>query len=120
MKGLLISRIKLLADEDIDARLVKLLLDKGIDIKYASKGIRNSELYSLACNESKALLSCDKDFLNTALFPPSRLPAIIILRVHPPEVSKLEALLLQFLEEFSDGMKGNTFAVTEDGVRIAD
>jgi len=59
------SKFKFFSDEDVDARLIKSLSDKGIDIKYAEKGIRNSKLYSLACKESRAILSRDKDFLNT-------------------------------------------------------
>ena len=120
MKDLSISKLKFFADEDIDERLVKLLLDKGVDIKYAEKGIRNSKLYSLACKESKAILTRDKDFLRTSLFPPSKLPAIVVMRVHPPVWYKLEPLVLQFLEKFSDEMKGKTWALAEDGFSLAD
>lgn len=121
-KGLLTSnsRLKFLADEDVDARLVRSLSSKGVNIKYASKGAKNSELYALACKEKRALFTLDKDFLNTSLFPPSKLPAIIVLRVHPPEVSKLESLLLKFIKEFSDEMKGRTFVLKDKGVESAD
>ena len=120
VKDLSTSKLRFFANEDVDARLVKLLVNKGIDIKYAPKGEKNSELYSLACKEKRVLVTRDKDFLNTALFPPSRLPAIIVLRVHPPDVSKLQSLMLKFVEGFSDKMKGKTLVLREEGAEIAD
>lgn len=113
-KNLLMS-IKLFSDEDVDARLVKLLSDKGVDIKYAEKGIRNSNLYSLACKEGRGILSRDKDFLNKILFPPSKLPAILIIRVHPPILSKLIPLVSNFIEKFSEDKFGNTWELREEG-----
>ena len=120
VKDLLTSKLKFLADEDVDARLVKSLSNKGIDIVYSPKGIRNSDLYSLACKEERALLTRDKDFLNTALFPPSMCPAIVVLRMHPPDVSRTEHSLLKLIEQFSDNMKGKTLALKEEGIDIAD
>ena len=60
-RDLSISKLKFLADEDVDARLVKSLSDKGIDIKYAPKGVKNSELYALACKEERVLLTLDSE-----------------------------------------------------------
>ncbi len=114
------SKPKFLADEDVDARLVKSLSNRGIDIVFAPKGIRNSSLYFLACEKQRVLLSFDKDFLNTSLFTPSRLPAIIIVRIHLPELAKLESLLVKWVEKFSDKTRGNTWIITEEGARIVD
>lgn len=113
-------KFKFFADEDVDARLIKSLSARGIDVKYAAKGVRNSKLYLLACKESRVILSRDKDFLKTSLFPPSRLPAIVVMRVHPPVWYKLEPLVLQFLEKFSKEMKGKTWIIEEDGFSAAD
>lgn len=110
--------LKLFSDEDIDARLVKFLSDKGVDIKYAKKGIRNSNLYSLSCKEGRGILSRDKDFLNKILFPPSNLPAIVILRVHPPVLSKLMPLVSNFIEKFSEDKLGETWELREEGAII--
>ena len=106
MRGLSTLKFKFLADEDVDARLVKSLSSKDLDIKYAEKGVRNSKLYLLACEEGKAILSFDKDFLNTSLFPPSQLPAIVVVRIHLFDVSKVESLLLNFIKEFSRKFEG--------------
>src|SRR3989338_3944420 len=108
------SKFKFFSDEDVDARLVKSLSDKGIDIKYAPKGIKNSKLFSLACKESRAILSRDKDFLNTSLFPPTKLPLIVVLRIHPPAFSRLESPVSKFFKKLSDEMEGKTWVVKED------
>ena len=113
-------KLKFFSDEDVDARLIKSLSDKGIDIKYADKGIKNSKLYSLACKESRAILSRDKDFLNTSLFPPSKLPLIVVLRIHPPTFSRLEPPVLKFFKKLSDEMKGKTWVIKEKSFSEAD
>ena len=110
----LMLKLKFFSDEDIDARLVKFLSDNDVDIKYTEKGIRNSELYSLACKEERGILSRDKDFLNTALFSPSKLPAIVVLRIHPPVLSKLKPLLLDFVKNLSADMFGKTWELREE------
>ncbi len=120
VKDLSILSFKFFSDEDIDARLIKFLSDKGIDIKYAERGIRNSKLYSLACKESRAILTRDKDFLNTSLFSPTKLPLIVVLRIHPPTFSRLKSPVLKFFEKLSDEMKGKTWAVKEESFSEAD
>jgi len=106
---------KFFSDEDIDARLVRFLRDNGVDIIYVEKGVKNSRLYSLACKEERGILSRDKDFLNTSLFSPSKLPAIVVIRVHPPILSKLKPLVFGFIEKFSDDMRGKTWELREEG-----
>ena len=68
-KSLSMLKVKFLCDEDVDARLVKFLVNEGVNISYREKGLKNSKLYSLASKDSQAILTRDKDFLNTALFP---------------------------------------------------
>ena len=114
-KDSLMLKPKFFSDEDVDIRLVKFLSEKGIDIIYAEKGIRNSELYSLACEEKRAILSHDKDFLNTSLFLPSKLPLILIIRIHPPKLSRLEPKVLYFIRKLSEDMLGKTWELREEG-----
>ena len=120
VKDSLMSKLKFLADEDVDARLVKSLSKKGVDIKFATKSVKNSKLYLLACKEQRVLLSLDKDFLNTALFLPSQLPAIVVVRMHPFDVSEVESLLLNFIKEFSDKFEGKTLVLKRGGITTAD
>ena len=120
VKDSLMLKLKFLADEDVDARLVKFLSNEDVDIKFAPKGIRNSKLYSLACEEQRVLLSLDKDFLNTSLFPPLQLPAIVVIRIHLLNISEVESLLLNFIKEFSDKFNGKTLVLRREGIATAD
>ncbi len=108
-------KLKLFSDEDVDARLVKFLSEKNIDITYAEKGVTNSHLYKLSCKEQRGILSRDKDFLNTAIFSSSKLPVILVIRIHPPELSKLKNLVLDFFENFSEDKLGKTWELTDAG-----
>ncbi|MBS3081102.1 DUF5615 family PIN-like protein [Candidatus Pacearchaeota archaeon] len=110
--------LKFFSDEDIDARLISFLLENEIDIKFSEKGIRNSELYALACKENRGILSRDKDFLNTSLFSPLKLPLIMVIRIHPPELSKLKPLILNFIKNLSEDSLRKTWELREEGAFI--
>lgn len=109
---------KLLADENVKAGLVKFLAEEGFDISLAQKGVRDSELFSIAVKESRILLTHDKDFLNATLYPPKSCRGIILLRIHPPELSKLKSLTLKFLKEFPEDLKGKAVVLSEESVSI--
>ncbi|MCX8189436.1 MAG: DUF5615 family PIN-like protein [Nitrososphaeria archaeon] len=64
------SQPKILADENIELSLIKFLEEKGFDVKYASKGLRNSELLSIAEVEGRILLTHDHDFLEIESYSP--------------------------------------------------
>ncbi|MAG02862.1 hypothetical protein CMI42_05990 [Candidatus Pacearchaeota archaeon] len=108
-------KTKFLSDEDVDARLVKYLIKEGVDISYGEKGLNNSKLYSFACEENRAILTRDKDFLNTEFFSASNLPLILVLRIHPPELSKLKPKVLNFIKNLSEDKLRKTWELREEG-----
>jgi len=109
--------VRILADENVSLKLIRSLADKGFDIKHATKGLKNSELHSIALNEDRVLLTHDIDFSNTTLYPPAS--GTIILDVHPPELSRLKSALLKFFDEFSEErIKGKVFVVREGKIEI--
>ncbi|MBD3155519.1 MAG: hypothetical protein GF368_02590 [Candidatus Aenigmarchaeota archaeon] len=111
--------IKFLADENVDARLVKFLLERNVNIKYTSKGIKNSKLFSLACNEDRVLLTHDKDFMNVILTSEKTFPGIIVIRIHPPKLSKLKSSMIYLVEKFSEkDIKNRILLLSEDRVEI--
>ena len=116
MKGLPPS-LRLLADENVSLKLVKWLSGKGYDIKFAEKGLRNSQLHSIALSEDRVLLTHDLDFSNIALYSPSS--GTIILDIHPPELPKLESAILKLFNEFSSTeIKGKAIVITDRGFEI--
>ena len=95
--------MKFLADENVKRRLTRWLKVLGHDVLIAEKGVKNSNLFSLAKKEGRILITNDTDFLNTALYPPQRTPGRIVLRVFPPVFENqrfsLESLLSKFTNE---------------------
>jgi predicted nuclease of predicted toxin-antitoxin system len=61
----------------------------GYVVEYAPKGLKNRELASLAISRECILVTRDKDFTNTSLYPPKRFYGMIILDIHPPRAEKL-------------------------------
>ena len=111
------TKLKLLADENIKFRLVKFLINEGVDIKYESKGLRNSALFKAASGEGRVLLTHDKDFLNTEQYPVKSCSGIIVLSIHPPDISKFKSAVLRVLNTFSEEeLKGKVFLVKEEGI----
>jgi len=107
---------KILADENIELSLVKYLKSKGFDIKYAEKGLKNSELVSFAIKEERILLTHDHDFLNVEMYKPA--VGILVLQVYP-SISEMGEILVKFLNEFStEDIKGKAFFLTKEKVIV--
>ena len=118
MKGLLRS-IKFLSDENVKLDLIKFLSREGVDVKNAPKGEKDLRLFSLACEDERAILTHDKHFLNKALFPPEKSCGIVVMRIHPPDLSKLQSAVLKLLNEYSaKEIKGKLLVLWESGVEF--
>ena len=111
-------KVKLLADENVKAKLVKFLAEQGFDVKQASKGIKDSEHFTAATKEGRVLLTHDKDFLDATRYPLKSSPGVILLSIHPPELSKLKSATLKLLKEFPEDLKGKVIILREESVTI--
>ncbi|MBI4170471.1 MAG: DUF5615 family PIN-like protein [Candidatus Aenigmarchaeota archaeon] len=95
------------------------LESEGFSAEYASKGISNGKLAMLAKGKKFTLLSRDKDFLKTSLFPPKEYSGIIVFRIHPPKAEKLVRALSLLLDEVKE-FKGRLFVVKQEGFEVVD
>jgi predicted nuclease of predicted toxin-antitoxin system len=110
---------RFLLDENVPKSVKRFLESKGISTEYASKGVSNSQAFSLAKERALVLVTCDTDFLNVSLYSPSESAGIIVFRIHPPKAEKLVkalSLLLAKTKEF----KGKLFLVTETGFKVTE
>ena len=108
-----------LADENIKAKLVRYLSQRGCDICFAKKGVKNSSLLSLAKKEKRVLLTHDNDFLNEILYPPEKYEGIVVLTTHPPSLSKQILLMEKLLTAVSEKeFSGRVFLLSEEGIGI--
>jgi uncharacterized protein with PIN domain len=104
-------RLKILADENIELSLIKFLKLKGFDVKVVSKGLKNSELLSLAAKEKRILLTHDHDFLKVELYEP--VFGTLVLPVY--SIHEMEEILLKFFKEFTpEKIKGKAFLLTKE------
>jgi predicted nuclease of predicted toxin-antitoxin system len=81
--------LRFLLDENIPKRIKDFLESSGYAFDYSPKGLKNRELASLAISRECILVTRDKDFANTNLYPPNRFHGIIVLDIHPPRAEKL-------------------------------
>src|SRR3989338_3404167 len=104
--------LRFLLDENIPKLLKRSLASKGYSAEYAEKGTKNGKLASLALDKEIILLSRDRDFLDSVLFPPAQFAGIIVLISHPRAEKLIKAmdLLLSKVKEF----KGKLFIVDEE------
>ena len=111
--------MKFLTDENIKSRLVRFLIEKGFDTEYGPKGEEDSKLFSLAIKEKRVLLTHDKHFLNTSLFPPKLSSGVVVIRIHPPTLLKLESALSKLLNTLSEKeIKGKLLVLRENSVEV--
>jgi len=79
-----------LLDENVDVRLTSFLKKLGFSVLVSPKGLKNGAVLTLADKESCVLLTNDKDFTNLRAVKSSKFAGIVVFRVHPPTLSKLE------------------------------
>jgi predicted nuclease of predicted toxin-antitoxin system len=88
--------------------------------EYPPKGIKNRDLASLALTKRYILLTRDRDFANTIMYPPKQFYGIIILRIHPPKTEKLIREIESLLAKLKDYegkliiVKDGTLEIIED------
>ena len=88
--------------------------------EYPPRGMKNRELASLTIRKRCILLTRDRDFANTIMYPPKQFYGIIILHIHPPKAEKLIRGIESLLAKVKDYegkliiVKDGTFEIIED------
>ena len=112
-------KLKFLLDENVDVRLSSFLKRRGFSVLVSPKGLKNGSVLALADKESCVLLTNDKDFANLGVVGSSESAGVVVFRVHPPVLSKLESALARLLKEVSPKeFSGKVFLLSEAGVEI--
>ena len=108
--------MRLLADENIPKLAVKALRDRGHDVAWVRQdapGIPDQEVLSLGQEESRLLLTCDKDFGELAFR--HGLPAeqgVVLFRIALSSPERVAHVMVAVLESRSDW--AGPFSVVED------
>ena len=114
--------MRLLADENFPKAIVDLLRNTGHDVLWARThcaGSKDPELLNLAEAEARVVLTLDKDFWQIALQRRVSLAeaGVILFRVHPAMIEKIEPLVRAFVEAGRD-WRGHISIVTAEGIQM--
>ncbi len=93
--------MRILLDEDVHARVLDWLVKQGHSVVRVSSGLKNGQVVELARQESRALISRDKDFANRLMYPPEKSAGIVVLRIHPPQKDTI------FLLDLAEGARSS-------------
>jgi len=96
---------KFLLDENIPISVKRFLESRGLSVKYEEKGVKNSELASIANKKACVLVGRNSDFLKTWVFPPKA-----------EKLVNASSLLFDEVKEF----KGRLFVVRQEGFEVVD
>jgi len=113
--------MKWLADENIPAHAIAFLRARGEDVvavREIAPAMPDDQVVALARAQGRMLLSFDRDhgdiiFKRGVASP----PAVIFLRLYPPDPAALERILAGLIVMGGQGLTGMFSVVTPDGIR---
>ena len=80
--------MKFLVDEGVPVVLLKELVRLGHDAVRVKPASSDAKVAKRATQEKRTLITLDKDFTNTLMYPPSQLN-VIHIRIHPPLAERI-------------------------------
>lgn len=116
-------QFKLLADEDVDFRIVTVLRDCGyeiISVLKAHQGISDEEVIGLAKRYNAILLTEDSDFGHWVFARKEKEISVIFLRYDSKDYSRIANSLLKMLSDHGTSLYGKFVVITVNKVRIRD
>ena len=115
--------MKFLADENLFEPIIKYLKEIGayvLSIREAGlSGISDNEVYKLACNEKRVIITMDKDFTKIFRFPPQKCGGIIVVKIYRRSVSETFKIFKKFYQslKYEDIIK-NLVIITPANIKI--
>ena len=113
--------VKLLADENIAASLVKALREDGIDVLYVAEiasGIKDDEVLNLARDGARLLLTEDKDFGELVFRMKRSPPGVLLLRLPLSQRAQARGRVQAVLHLHGDRLSDHFTVVEPERVRF--
>jgi predicted nuclease of predicted toxin-antitoxin system len=115
--------IQIKVDEDLPNLVIQLLRDKGYAatgaVEQGMGGWKDPELWQAVQAEGRFLITADKGFADTRLYPPGAHAGVLLLRPDEDGIRPMLTLLQSVLSSFSlDALAGTVTVVTPRGIRI--
>lgn len=92
--------MKFLLDENVHHGLFYFLIKLNHDVKLSPKGFVNGQVFGLAIEEKRILISRDEDFLNILVYPSSKHFGIFLIRIDPGDLEAQKKAIIKLLEQF--------------------
>jgi len=111
----------ILADENIDTKIVSVLRSKNIEvihIKENHQGVTDKEVISISKNPPRIILTEDKDFGEWVYAHNERDISVILLRYGFSEAQRIVSILLDLLEMRGNDLFGKFTTITTQKIRI--
>lgn len=114
-------QFKILADEDVDFRIVTALRDSGhevISVLREYQGISDEEVIRLAKKLNAILLTEDSDFGHWVFALKERDISVLFIRYYYGEQGKITHSLIRIIEEQCAALYGKFVVITVNKIRI--
>jgi predicted nuclease of predicted toxin-antitoxin system len=111
----------ILADENIDFRIIRVLRNNNFDVYSISEmnsGISDEQVIELARKNKRIILTEDKDFGEWVFAHKITDVGIVFLRYNSIKNNEIIALLVQFLNEKIDSLSSKFTTITINKIRI--
>ena len=108
--------MRFLVDINISQSVINSLIENGhdvLDIKKRQLDLKDSELFEIAKQEKRIILTKDKDFLILTQFPKYQVPTIVI-RLKTQTSNYIREHLLQLLENQNENILNNSLTIIRD------
>ncbi len=115
------SKLRFLLDENVKKELLSFLKSNGHDAVLAPKGFVNGKLAEISLLEKRILVSNDRHFTNSALFPKEKIFSVIWLRTPQNRPDLLIESFSRLLREKSEvkDFKGNLIILKEEDFEVS-
>jgi len=116
-------QFKIIADEDIDFRIVTALKNKGFDvisILREYQGMADKEVIGLAKRLKALLLTEDSDFGHWVFAKNEKEISVIFLRYESKDLKNIAESLIKVLNEYGPSLYGKFVVITDKKIRIRD
>ncbi len=119
MKNTSHSKLKILADENIPFKILRVLADEGLDITRVVPRSTDKQVFEFSKSEGRTILTFDRHFLNKEKFPPRESSGIIFLGINPPLADQIVISLNKlFSSARASEFRGRLFSVFLSGFRV--
>ncbi|MEW6686205.1 MAG: DUF5615 family PIN-like protein [Candidatus Edwardsbacteria bacterium] len=113
--------LKILADENVDYRIINELVDRGfevISVLKNYKGASDKEVLELARKENTLLLTEDSDFGEWIFAYGERNVGVIFLRYKSEEMENTCRSVVRVLFEYGSSLYGKFVVISESKIRV--